>query len=275
MNPTRLLREPFIWFLLLGLLVFALDRMAGDRHQLEIVIDGALRDRLSTAWQASYGRAPEPAELQGLIDKHVEEEMLYREAKTLGLDRHDEIVRRRLAQKTRFLHEDSSPPPEITEQQLRDWLEANRKDYERPVRLSFRHVFVDPEHYGEGLGARLAALAGQLQAAEGLNDLPKGDLLLLPDAFEQTTPARVADQFGHDFAARLGKVPVGQWSGPVESAYGMHFVLLEQRTPAFIPGFDELRPELRRDYAQFLRKAQNRAYIAGLKAKYRLVLKNE
>lgn len=270
MNLSRVPREPFTWFLLLGVLVFALDRTTGERHELDIIIDQAMRDRLSATWQASYERAPEPFELQGLIDNYLEEEMLYREAKALGLDRHDEIVRRRLAQKIRFLHEDSSRIL-ITEQNLRDWFEAHQADYKHPVRLSFRQVFVDPERHGDGLETRLEALAGQLQASRGSNELPQGDPLLLPHAFEQTTPARVSDQFGSDFAVQLEDIPAGQWAGPLKSAYGLHFVLLEQRTPAFTPEFDELRPELERDYARFLRKEENSAYIAGLREKYRVI----
>ena len=272
---ARALREPFTWFVLLGMLVFALDRATGDGRELEITVDQALRDRLSSAWQASYGRAPEPEELQGLISNYVEEEMLYREAIEMGLDRHDEIVRRRLVQKTRFLHEDSTLLPAIDEQQLREWFQANRTSYERAARLSFRHVFVDLERQGEKLEWRLDELAQQLREDPDLNDLPEGDLMLLPDTLEEVTLKRVADQFGDLFAAQLEQAPVGQWSGPFESAYGLHFVRVGQREPASTPSFEELLAVLQRDYAEALREEANRAYLAGLKEKYRVVGQGE
>ena len=271
----RAVREPIVWFLVFGTLVFALDRATGDQPQLEILIDQSIRDRLSASWQASYGRTPEPEELQGLINNYVEEEMLYREAMELGLGRHDEIVRRRLAQKTRFLHEDSTLLPQISEQQLREWFEANRGSYERAARVSFRHVFVDTERQGPGLVQRLDELRQALLADPGLDDLPEGDLILRPDFFEEVTLKRVADQFGDVFAAQLDQAPIGQWSGPIESAYGVHFVRVEHQEPESTPSFDELLPLLQRDYAQVLRDDTNRAYIAGLKEKYSVILTPE
>ena len=271
----RAVREPIVWFLVFGTLVFALDRATGDQPQLEILIDQSIRDRISASWQASYGRTPEPEELQGLINNYVEEEMLYREAMELGLDRHDEIVRRRLAQKTRFLHEDSTLLPQISEQQLREWFEANRGSYERAARVSFRHVFVDTERQGPGLVQRLDELRQALLADPGLDDLPEGDLILRPDFFEEVTLKRVADQFGDVFASQLDQAPIGQWSGPIESAYGVHFVRVGHQEPESTPSFDELLPLLQRDYAQVLRDDTNRAYIAGLKEKYSVILTPE
>ena len=43
--------------------------------------------------------------MRGLVDARVREEILYREALTLGLERGDAIVKRRLAQKMEFLAE--------------------------------------------------------------------------------------------------------------------------------------------------------------------------
>ena len=158
---------------------------------------------------------------------------------------------------------------------MREWFERHRADYQRPPRLSFRHVFVDPERHGDQLESRLDALAAELQAATGLNNLPEGDLLLLPNAIDETTLARVSDQFGSHFADEIEQIQMGRWSGPIESAYGMHFVFLESHTPAFTPSFDELVPELQRDYGRFLREEANRAYITGLREKYHVLVQAE
>ena len=66
---------------------------------------------------------PTPAELEGLIEAHIREEVLYREARALGLEQDDTIVRRRMAQKMEFLFEDLAPLAEPTEEELRVFLE--------------------------------------------------------------------------------------------------------------------------------------------------------
>ena len=49
---------------------------------------------------------PTTRELDGLIEDYIQEEIMYREAMAMGLDRDDAIIRRRLRQKMEFLSED-------------------------------------------------------------------------------------------------------------------------------------------------------------------------
>ena len=64
--------------------------------------------QLALVYQSQWRRAPTPEEFDRLVESKVQQEILYREALAMGLDKNDEIVKRRMAQKMRFLAEDAS-----------------------------------------------------------------------------------------------------------------------------------------------------------------------
>lgn len=268
---SRLVREPITWFLLLGGLVFALDRLTSDAHELEIIVDSALRERLSMVWQASYGREPNPDELRGMINEHLVEEMLYREALELGLDGQDQIIRRRLAQKIRFLNEDNQLLERPSEDALREWFEARQDQYARAPRITFQHIYLNPETQGTGLEQRLEEISQQLAEDNQAQSPPVGDLFLLPNAYQDAPLQRVAGDLGFAFAGALESLPVREWSAPIESAYGFHFVWIENRNPGMIPQFSEVSQSVGRDYQQAQREAANQAFIERLKQKYQVI----
>jgi peptidyl-prolyl cis-trans isomerase C len=106
----RWLREPLVHFLLIGLLLFvaygvrshSTSQLGGNR--IELTLDDVRQ--LQMGFAAQWQRQPTPDELTGLVENRVREEILYREALTMGLDKDDTIVKRRMAQKMEFLSED-------------------------------------------------------------------------------------------------------------------------------------------------------------------------
>src|SRR5580765_607773 len=125
-SVKRWLREPLLQFLVAGALLFAGYRMLHpeayrptDDNRIEVTADD-LR-QLEIAWAAQWHRPPTPDEMRGLVDARVREEILYREALSLGLERGDSIVKRRLAQKMEFLAGDVSTLPDPSAAELRAW----------------------------------------------------------------------------------------------------------------------------------------------------------
>ena len=107
----RLLKEPFLHFLLLGAALFALNVWRQKQRPAEnatprIEVTAAVVERLRSGYERQFHRTPDEDELRGLVTAHVREEVLCREALAMGLDRDDTIVRRRLAQKMEFLTDD-------------------------------------------------------------------------------------------------------------------------------------------------------------------------
>src|SRR4030095_7019422 len=100
-----------------------------------------------------------------LVDDRVREEVLYREALALGLDKDDTIVKRQLARKMEFLAEDVSKLEVPQRGELKAWFEKNKDQFALPPRISFRHVYCSPDRRGAMVRAdaerSLSQLAGK------------------------------------------------------------------------------------------------------------------
>ena len=108
--PGRLVREPLVHFLLLGGLLFGAWYAFNDQPPISdsnrIVLDEAQVASLAATFQRTWLRLPSHEELAGLVKDRIKEEILYREALALGLDRDDQVIRRRLRQKMEFVSTD-------------------------------------------------------------------------------------------------------------------------------------------------------------------------
>jgi hypothetical protein len=267
----RWLREPLLHFVLIGLAIFVAFRVLGpdDRPQSSIVVTQGIIDGQIAAFSRTWLRPPTPEEVDGLIREYVREEVYYREGLALGLDRDDTVIRRRLQQKLEFVAEAQGMAAEPTDEQLRTFLEAHADQYRTDERVSFVHVYLNTERRGPTLARDVEQLLGELRAGgASLDPAALGDVTMLERAFADTTLRDVAAQFGDAFAARLAQLPVGQWQGPVESAYGTHLVLVSERTEGRAPGLDEVRDAVRRDWLNEQRIAANARFYQSLLQRY-------
>jgi hypothetical protein len=142
---NRLKREPLAHFIALGAIIFVASRVVADVRSDaldRIVVDRALEERIVRLQSVQTGVEPRGPELASLVDRYVDDEVLYREALRLGLDQGDEIIRRRLIQKIEFLQEDSAPQNAPSEAELRAYYESHRAQFVQPVP---RYEEIEPE----------------------------------------------------------------------------------------------------------------------------------
>jgi hypothetical protein len=264
----RLLHEPLLHFLLIGGLLFAVfgrgnsDVGGADR---QIVVSGADIDRLAAAFARTWHRPPDRNELQAQIQDYIREEVLYRAALQLGLDKDDSIIRRRLRQKMEFLFEDTVPSPQETE--LRTYLESHIDKFRLAPLLSFRQVFFSTRRGDAAESDARQILARLVADTPGAAD--KADALLLGETFSRMPLDRIAALFGNDFARGLAHAEPAHWVGPLRSAYGLHLVLVTAVEPAATPPFEHVRAAVEREWFAERRSAaqaaQYEAVIAGYK----------
>lgn len=248
----RVLAEPLVHFLAAGGMLFGLHAWvapaasapAGDPRP-ELRIGLADVTWIAGAWARQRGRPPTEDELRGLVTEFVREELLAREARALGLDRNDTVVRRRLAQKMQFLEEDGIAAQEPAEDELRALHARHPELFGRPGTISFSQVY-----FREGATARDAEAAAR-SALELLTDPARetdltrlGDPTMLPGACERQDRLSVGAQFGDAFADAVFDAPVGSWHGPVRSPFGLHLVRVTERTPGAQRPFEEARPDV-------------------------------
>jgi peptidyl-prolyl cis-trans isomerase C len=272
----RWLREPLLQFLLAGLALFAGYRAlnpqsAEPASSNRIVITQDDLRQMGLAWKAQ-GRPPLTApQWASAIEAKVREEILFREALALGLDKNDAIVKRRLAQKMDFLAQDVAAAREPTQDELRQWLQAHPERFTLPPRVSFRHVYFALDR--PGTPAHEAAQAAlRTLSAHPARALKLGDPFMYQDEYAERTPDQMAKDFGPGFAQVLFKLPPGGWRGPIESGYGWHVIDVRSLTPGRVPGFEEVAPEVKADWiAEQGEIAKARAYEA-MRARYEIVL---
>lgn len=262
-------REPLVYFLAAGAALFWLwswQSTADADYRIEI--DAPERERLAAQWQAQMGRVPTAAELAGLVEQFVREEIYYREALRMGLDRDDVIIRRRLAQKLTFLTEDIATATQPTQAALRAHYEANLPRYVSRERVSFQHRYFSAERHADA-EARARDAVAALNAGRGPSYQP--DPFMLQADFAKRTDNEVSALFGNQFAAHLFALDVDVWDGPVRSAYGWHAVHVSAREPARQLDLAEVAERVARDLAQSQREAANRQYYEALRARYEVV----
>jgi peptidyl-prolyl cis-trans isomerase C len=231
-----------------------------NEDDYRIVVTDAERTRLNDQWQAQMGRAPTDQELRGLIEQWIREEIYYREALRMGLDANDTIIRRRLAQKLTFLTEDVASASAPSKETLQAYFADNAERYTIPEQTSFRHRYFSVERREDARADAVAALA----------DESNGDPFILQLAFDLHSERQIADLFGSDFASTMRRLDGSGWQGPLQSAYGWHLVSIEQRTPARVPGFDEVARNVAIDHKQELRRQANERYFETLRNRYEI-----
>lgn len=274
-----MLREPLVHFLLAGLALFAgYARLHPDadasRASRRIELGEEDVRQLALGWRAQGRPEPTADELRSLVEARVREEILYREALALGLDRDDTIVRRRLAQKMEFLADDPAAVPEPTRDELRAWFASHAERFASPARASFHHFYFSTDRRGararDDAAAALARIAGAPPAEAAAAGL--GDPFMYQDAYPDRPREAVAGVFGAAFAAALFELPTGAWQGPIESGYGWHLVFLDALEPARTPAFEAVEAEVRAEWVAEQRAAARERTLRELRARYEVVL---
>ncbi|MGB2817290.1 MAG: peptidylprolyl isomerase [Burkholderiaceae bacterium] len=269
-----LLREPLLHFLFLGALLFAVDAWRRPPERVgvsgEIVVSEARVRTLAQNFARTWQRPPTREELDGLVESHVREEVMVREALALGLDRDDAIIRRRLQQKVEFVSDQAAALTAPSDADLETYLAKNPDAFRREPRVTFVQVYLDAGKRGAALQADAARLRERL-AAGSVDAARAGDPLMLLDArYEDMPQAEVARLFGAEFADEIVKQPPGAWVGPLRSGYGAHLVKVEAASPAGMPSLAEVRPLVEREWTNARRRELAQDWYATLRAKYKV-----
>jgi peptidyl-prolyl cis-trans isomerase C len=273
------LREPLLHFLLLGLALFAgysyMQRGRGgveQSRQIALSLDD-LR-QMDVYFESQWHRQPTPAEFQAMVEDKIREEVLYREALAMGLDKDDTIVKRRMAQKMQFLAEDVATAHEPSTDELKAWFDKNKDKFALPSRYSFRHLYFSPDRRGktaqqDAVNA-LAKIAGQAEDSKLAASL--GDSFMFQDYYGDRAPGAIAKEFGPPFAVAVEKLKPGSWQGPIESGYGWHLVFVDTVIPGRIAAFEEIEPDVKTAWLAEQKSTAWQKSYTEMRGKYTVLL---
>jgi len=253
----RLLREPLVHFAVIGGVLFAVyAAMNGASEPPADVISIAPGriDQLIEEYESVWMRKPSEIELDALIEEDIREEVYYREAVALGLDRNDTIVRRRMRLKMEFLMDSTANAVEPAEGELEAYFQANEALYLLEPRVAFEQVYFGEHPSPEAIADALEILL----ADPTIDPMTLGERTLLPAELGLSTADIVSGVFGKGFFERLvmlpsrvwaGPVlPSRVWAGPVLSAYGAHIVRILDSLPTRTPRLEDVLDDVLTDW---------------------------
>ena len=265
-------------------------------------------ETLQEQWRISKGRAPTEAQLAGFVAVELDRDMLLQHALDLEFHLHDSIVYQRLIRNMKFLQfpEGSSDtelfeqalemrlhlddevvkrrliqmmeqrllarysPAKPTEKDIEAAFQSRQEKLQRPPLYSFEHVFFSEDKAPKmsSVVAKIADHGLDIQAARSL-----GSPFVQGHRFLRQTPDQLNRNFGRHFVEALEKalaeeVPVLDWLGPIPSAYGFHYIWLEDFEPARDAQLNEVKQQLLVDLDYIAKKQALRCAIATLRSEY-------
>jgi parvulin-like peptidyl-prolyl isomerase len=278
----RFLEEPLLHFLVIGAVLFGayawLNRDGSDAGVRQVRVAESDVRWLEETFVLQWQREPTEEELRALVRDFVKEELLARQARELGLDKDDIVVRRRLAQKMTLLLQDDSRRAAPSDDDLHRLYEARRSQaaseprtlFTRP-RISFTHIFFSRDQRADAAADARQALRELSRPDATAPAAAFGDRVSIKSEFRNADERAVTNQFGAKFAAKVFELAPGPWQGPIESTQGLHLVRITELVPAQLRPFDEIREELvELWHEQSQRESEERDFV-GLLKKYQVV----
>jgi hypothetical protein len=273
----KLYKDPLLHFVVAGAILFAgyvlinrTETITPSTGPVHIGVGEVrwLKETFANQWQ----RTPTDDELRGLVAGFLEEELYAREAKALGLDQNDTIVRRRLAQKLAFLVDDTSRIVDPTNEELRRLYHTNAERFRVEARVSFTQVFFNPEQRLHPEADAEAALVSMSTAGGDDRATTMGDPILLESEFHDVDAQTVSNVFGADFARAVFLLKPGSWAGPVRSGFGVHLVRVTNLRPAALRPFEEVQPKVLEEWRHQRETEAKALYLGKLREKYGAVI---
>jgi hypothetical protein len=193
---------------------------------------------------------------------------LYERALEMNMQAHDPVVRSRL------LYRAGESLPYVPEDRMpnRDQLEAHRQAhadrFAREGRVRFHHVFLSRSKRGDALPADATAMRQRLSALDDEAPQGFGDPLPGLRSEQSATLTHIQDDYGAELAQFIEEAVPGAWSGPTTSVYGLHFVRVIDRDPAYVPPLDVIVAEVRADRLREIRDELRKKRIDALRGAY-------
>ena len=160
-----------------------------------------------------------------------------------------------------------------TDAELNAYLQAHPDQFRTEPRVSFRQLYLNPEKRGKCLARDAAQMLDQLNQAGGRADIAAvSDSLMVDREFKALPEGELVRLFGDKFATAVDGLPPGRWQGPVESAYGVHLVLVSERIAGRMPALADVRDAVRREWQEAHRLEANEKFYRGLLERYTVTI---
>jgi len=256
------LREPLLHFLILGAAIFGIDqwRNADSESASDIVVTARVQQEAKAIFESGMKREPKQEELKVLLDRWVDNEILYREGLQLGLDRGDSGIRDRVIFKAMSVTQAGIVLPEVDEDGLTAWFESNRERYDTPARFDFLEAAL-PSDIKLDVMQRFAVALNSNQDEPGIESSLR--------VFRDRPRSNLLQSYGKDFTEAIEQLKPGQWQVLV-STDGPRVIKLEALKPAVAADFEALKVKLYQDWKDDMSSQRTKELIREMGKKYQI-----
>jgi PPIC-type PPIASE domain len=237
----KLLREPLLHFTLVAILLFVADhvwnRFKDDRKT--ITVSALTQKEARETFKAGMNREPSEADMKILVNRWLDNEILYREGISLGLDKGDPSIRERIIFKALSVVQAGLSLPAIKDDELKQWFEKNRERYDVPAKFDFLEAVPTGEEQNIDLQNLVAALN-----LKGKNSIESSLRV-----FKQRPRTNLLASYGEEFTKDLEKATPGQWI-LLTSQAGKHVVQLESIQAGVLADFAQFKIAALKDWRE-------------------------
>ena len=266
-GTKRIFLNPVVLFLLGGIVLFFIyTEVSGIRSKKDnqIVVSEGQIELLYASFEKTWNRPPSEQELEAQVNSFIMDEVFFKEAVAMGLDKKDPAVKRRMRQIIEMMLDDYTTVYP-TESQLQQYLSENEDEFRLPSRITFDHVYFKQEEKTTAT-EQLARLQNGLEVDKSV----RGKMLMIPSRFEDESEVEIEKLFGSGFNGELFQLGVGEWLGPVASAYGWHLVKVEEKTAGEVPGLEMVRAQVEREWKVEQQKLIKEKQYNQMKSRYNI-----
>jgi len=235
----RFKQEPLLIFMVIAAVIFVGDYLMSltEEDPNAIVITPEIRQEAKQIYTNSFKQEPSEKDMKILMDRWVDNEVLYREGIALGLDKGDSSIRERVIFKALSVTQATLSLPKLDENGLQNWFKEHADKYDAPRLIHFQEAVPLGKASAEDLKIFVNALNGK----------GKSEVDSSLEIFKDRPRFTIVDGYGEDFTAALEKLPTSGWH-LLDSKAGPRIVSLISVKEGEKAKFEEVKAKVYADW---------------------------
>ena len=262
----RFKKEPLLIFIAIAVVIFVGDYLISltKEDPNAIVITPEIRQQVKQIYANSLKREPSDADMKILINRWIDNEVLYREGLALGLDKGDSSIRERVIYKALSVTQASINLPKLDENGLQNWFKEHADQYDAPNLVHFQEAVPSGKPSEDELKNFVNALNGK----------GKSNLDSSLEIFKDRPRFSIVDGYGEEFAAALEKLPTHEWH-LLDSKAGPRIVSFISVKEGEKADFEKLKAKIYADWKSQTGAQLSTKAIRDMGKKYKIIDQGE
>ena len=259
----RFTNEPLLIFTAIAVLIFMGDYLISltKADPKAIVITPEIRQEVKQIYANALKREPTPSDMKTLMDRWVDNEVLYREGLALGLDKGDTSIRERVIFKALSVTQAEISLPKLDENGLQRWFNEHSEQYDAPALVHFQEAVASGKPSVDELKNFVSAINGK----------GKSDLDSTLEIFRDRPRFTIVDGYGEEFTQALEQLaPGGEWH-LLDSKAGQRVVRLISVKPGEKANFESMKAKVYTDWKNQTAAELSTKAIRDMGKKYKII----